>query len=290
MIRVLALLLMFSSIAHSKERIELVVPYGAGGGFDLLARRISNAIDDSVLKIDVINKTGGAGNIAFNYFVGQNKALILSGNPIIENEKYAFDGFPKQIMKTAKPIYFIGEGAQILFTSLPVSSIDEMILLSQTKEIVFGANSPGSGSHQIYDHLCNVFKVFKKCNLVTYRSSSFAIPDLFAGRIDAYGNTYGAYNVFVSSGKSKAILVLDKKRFYALPEVVSLKEKGFEYDLTTWFGLFHVGLTDSQVKLIRRSIDNLMTDEEYKKHGYEKIEEDPIIFFNSQVEQFAKQK
>jgi len=292
MIRVLSILLLFlfSSFAYSKERIELIVPYGVGGGYDLLARRISNAIDDSFLKIDVINKTGGAANIALNYFIEQKKALILSGNPIIENERYASDGYPKGVTKIAKPIYFIGEGPQILFTSLPVNSIDEMILLSQTKDIVFGANSPGTGSYDIYNYMCNILKVFKNCNLVTYRSSSFAIPDLLAGRINAYGNTYGAYNAFVSSGKSKAILVLDKKRFYALPEVVSLKEKGFDYDLTTWFGLFHVGLTNEQVNFIKKSIDNLMTDDEYKKHGYDKIEENPVSFFNSQITQFTNKK
>jgi len=292
MIRILSFLfvILCSSFAYSKEKIELIVPYGAGGGFDLLARRISNAIDESVLKVDVINKTGGASNIALSYFIDQKKALLLTGNPIIENKKYASDGYPKNLTKVAKPIYFIGEGPQILFTSLSVNSIDEMILLSQTKDIVFGANSPGTGSYNIYDYLCNILKVFKNCNLVTYRSSSFAIPDLLAGRINAYGNTYGAYSAFVSSGKAKAILVLDKKRFYALPEIVSLKEKGFDYDLTTWFGLFHVGLIDQQVSLIKKSIDALMTDEEYKKYGYEKIEENPIIFFNSQIQQFSNKK
>ena len=33
-----------------------------------------------------------------------------------------------------------------------------------------------------------------------------------------------------------------------------------------------------------------MTDDEYKKHGYDKIEENPVSFFNSQITQFINKK
>jgi tripartite-type tricarboxylate transporter receptor subunit TctC len=290
--KLLLILIILASItnnSYARQNIELIVPYGAGGGFDLLARRISSA-ESPEFKLDVVNKTGGAANIAHTYFVRKKKALLLSGNVIIENKKWAPDGYPQDILALSNPLFFISEGPHILYTSLPVSNIEEMIELSKTEDIIFGGNSPGSGSYTIYDNLCNKLKVFSNCIFVSYRSSSFAIPDLLAGRIKAYGNTYGAHNAFVSTGKSKAILILDTKRFYALPEVTSIHEKGYLYDIKNWIGLFSIGLSPEEAKHILSSVNKLMTEEEYRKYGYEKIEGDPRLFFQSQIDKFNKEE
>jgi tripartite-type tricarboxylate transporter receptor subunit TctC len=290
---IFALLFIFSSIcvASAKEQIELVVPYGAGGGTDLLARRIAAAVVNNKFELFVTNRTGGASNIALTHFVNsKNKILILAINQIIENEKYAAEGYPSNILDVAKPIYFVADGPQLLFTSLNISSFDEMVKLSETKDIVFGSNTPGTASFYIYDQLCNNLKVFKKCNLVTYRSSSAALPDLFAQRIDVYPNGSSTYNVFTDSGKSKAIIVIGKNRFYGLPNLPSIKEKGYDIDILTWFGLFHKGLTKDEFSMIHSDIKKLMTDDEYKKYGYLKIEEEPNKFFQNEITKFRSSK
>lgn len=289
---ILALLFMFSlsSVTVAKEQIELIVPYGAGGGTDLLARRMAAAVINDKFELVVTNRTGGASNIALTHFVSKDRILILALNQIIENEKYASEGYPSNVLDVAKPIYFVADGPQLLFTSLNVNTFEEMVKLSETKDIVFGSNTPGTASFYIYDQLCNQLKVFKKCNMVTYRSSSAALPDLFAQRIDVYPNGSSTYNVFTNTGKAKAIIVVGRNRFYGLPELPSIKEKGYDINVSTWFGLFHKGLKKEEVSAIYSNIRNLMTDEEHKKYGYIKIDEEPNKFFQNEITNFRKSK
>lgn len=280
----------FSFTSYAKEQIELIVPYGAGGGTDLLARRIATSILNDKFEVVVTNRTGGAANIAFNYFVNQNKAMILSLSQIIENSKYASEGYPNNITDLAKPIYFVADGPQLLYTSLNVNTLEDMIKLSESKDIVFGSNTPGTASYLIYDQFCNVLKVFKKCNQVTYRSSSTALPDLFSQRIDVYANSSSTYDVFTGSGKTKAVVTISKNRFYNLPDLPSTVEKGFDIDIITWFGLFHKGMSQNEVALVSESIQKLMTDDEHKKYGFSKITETPNVFFQKEIDNFRKTK
>lgn len=282
--------LSFTSVSYSKQEIEVIVPYGAGGGTDNFARRIVNVINNDKLEFAVVNKTGGAANIAFNHFVNQNKAILIVGGQIIENEKFAVDGYPKNMLEVAKPLFFVGEGPQFIYTSLNVNTIDEIIKLSEKKDIVFGGNTPGTSSYEIYNKICNVQKVFKRCNYISYRSSSFAIPDLLAGRIDVYANSYGAYNAFTGTGKAKAIVSLGPNRFYLLPDVPTLKEKNHDLEVYSWMGIFHKNLTSDELKHVTDKIKNYMTVEEHKKYGYEKIEKSPEDYFQFEIKRFRGKK
>lgn len=274
----------------AKEKIELVVPYGAGGGTDLLARRIANVVVNDKFELNVTNRVGGAANIAFNYFVGNKKVLLLVGNQIIENERYAKDGFPADILSEAKPVFFVSEGPQLLYTSLDVKDLKEMIELSKTKDIVFGANAPGTGSYEIYDMLCNVMKAFKNCNMVTYSSSSAAIPDLLAKRVDVYANSFGAYDRFTSTGKAKVIAVIGPKRFYGVPEALTFKEVGYDIEIVTWLGLFQKGLSTQELEALNKDIKKLMTIEEHRKYAYDVIDSEPSKFFKDEILKFKNKK
>lgn len=73
---------------------------------------------------------------------------------------------------------------------------------------------------------------------VPYKSSSFAIPDLLAGRIDFYFGAMASPMPHVRSGRLRAIGLASIKRSPSAPEISTLDEQGLKsFDASTFYAV-----------------------------------------------------
>lgn len=95
--------------SFAKEKLEVVIPYGAGGPIDIYTRRLVNHINtnSSLLDLDIVNKSGGNGVVGISYFDNKNKAiLMMTGTGIVEGQKLYSN---KDFLNKVTPVFVMAE-------------------------------------------------------------------------------------------------------------------------------------------------------------------------------------
>jgi len=123
--------------------------------------------------------------------------------------------------------------------SLPATTVAELIAHAKANPGQINVASYGTGTTS---HLANeLFKSMADVPLVhvPYRGDAQAIPDLLSGRVHLYFATLTATLPHIRSGALRALAVLDKTRYDALPDVPTVGEflPGYEVDAFNGIGV-----------------------------------------------------
>lgn len=187
--------LLLSSIAFANP-IEFVVSASAGGPNDTVSRKIADKIKDNTgLNIVVVNKPGGAHNVAYNYVLASNKPTIIMETPQIEKH---------EVFLQLRDIYTAGYFTNILFVS-EKSGIKTLSQLANKATVMFGHGGYGSFSHYAMDTLCSKQL---QCVDVPYKSSAEGMLGLLTGDIDAYAIVSYGSKQFLENPKYSAIYTI----------------------------------------------------------------------------------
>lgn len=196
-----------SSLAGSN--IELVIPYDAGGGYDVLARLVipglENALDATVTPI---NRPGAGGLLAIN----QLAAAPADGSQIaIVNGTGA-----------AAAILADAEGPEFGFDDLSYLgrvAIDDLVVVTnadseyQTWEDLqesdgfrFGSTGRGSSDYIVANALIETFDLQNAEVIVGFDSQSEADLALIQGNVDAIAGPLDSRRASIESGETTAVL------------------------------------------------------------------------------------
>jgi tripartite-type tricarboxylate transporter receptor subunit TctC len=225
-------------------QITLIVPYGAGGATDHLARSTAQKIEtETGINLVIVNKPGASSNIGFSTFLEcQQNCLLIAGPNIKTNAKYVPESYPKEIGKIP-PLVFLTETPQILYVRSSLNIDSFVDFRKKIKTLTFGHGGKGTQGYRSYEKIC----VYFECQEISYKSGSSAIIDLLGQRIDAISiPAYGSE--VISQNHAIPILVLGKKRVNSL-SVPSAKELGYEdLIIESWWMLFERNLNSEYKK------------------------------------------
>ncbi len=248
---IVALAGMFALAAstHAQEwptrPITMVVPFGAGGAVDSMARIIAPRLSQILGQQVVIENIGGAGGMA-------GAARIAKASP----DGYAFiygntgtHAFNQTLYK--KPLYNaatdfapVSVTAHAFFTlitrkDLPANTLPEFIAYTRANQarMQFASAGAGSGTHIV----CVLLNMAMGTNVahVPYRSTAIAMQDMMAGRIDFICEPIITAIPQIAGNTVKAIAFLGAARSPALPELASTAEQGLpDLAVSTWNAMF----------------------------------------------------
>ena len=230
---------------YPTQPIHLIVPFGPGGGSDIVGRIVGQALQEKLGQPVVVENRPGAGGTIGNEVIARSPADgytlgVMTAGQIIQavmlkslryDTRTAFD-----------PIAQVATAGLLMVTrpDFPASSVAELIALAKQKpgKLVFG--SPGFGATQ---HLAaELFKQTAGVDMlhVPFRTSPEVTTALLGGQVDVVFETVSAVLGQVQGGKLKALAVTGKDRFPAVPDVPAAIESGQlpGYDVTTWYGIF----------------------------------------------------
>jgi len=206
------------------KQITIVVPFGAGGSADLLARILATHMQAKFGQTVVVeNRTGAGGSIGTNYVAKATPdGYTLISTPIFQltTAKYAQNvTFDAQrdftaISGVASAPFVITVGA-----SFPGNTLAEFIahVKANPGKLAFGSAGVGSTTHVA------AVLVLKAAGLdmihVPYRGVAPAFTDLLAGHIAMVAGSPVELKPYLDSGKLKPLAVLDTKRSPHLPNV-----------------------------------------------------------------------
>ena len=224
--------------------VRIVVPFGAGGSGDMLARVVAQHLSTSLKQQFVVeNRPGGAGILGTKEFlaaapdghtIGITNLSTLSLVPVINPTA------PYHPINDFSHIAYVG-GAPVVLAANPKTNVKTL------KDFVAFANSPGnifqfassgvgSDGHLMGQAIAISTKV--KSEHVPYRSTSQALTDIVGGHVLFSTFTLSSTAPFIRANTLNGVAVTSAERMPDFPDLSTFKElKHPELVGTTWFSL-----------------------------------------------------
>jgi tripartite-type tricarboxylate transporter receptor subunit TctC len=225
--------------------VTMVVPFAAGGATDVMARVLAPRLSELLGQQVIVENVGGAGGMNGVARVakappdGYQFVLGNAGTQAISQTLY------KQPLYNAVtdfvPVGMVAQSFFVLITrkDLGPSTLPEFIAYARANrgKMQYASAGVGSTSHM----MCVLLNLAMGVDVthVPYRSTTIALPDMMAGRIDFICDAVETAAQQIEGNTVKAIAVLAPSRSAVLPELATAAEQGVAgLAQSGWYGLF----------------------------------------------------
>lgn len=286
------------------KSITIVVPYPPGGGADMFARTIGEALSKEVKQSVVVDNKPGANGIIGTAAVASAEPdgyTILLGNigPNSINQAL-YPNLPYDSVSDFSPISLIGFTTHALAVNpqrLPVKSVQELISYAKKNPGKLNYASSGQGGSPHLAAELFALSTGVKMTHIPYKGATPGNTDLVAGQVDLTFNTLPPLVNFIKAGKVNALAVTGNRRSPLLPDTPTINEAGVPgYDVRTWYGIFAPAKTpDAIVNALNIALKNVLTQPSVvstlEGQGYEVATSSPKEFADlvkNDVKKWAK--
>jgi len=216
--------------AYPTHAISLIVPYAAGGGSDIMARRVAERLSRHLGQSVVVENLGGGGGaigmqrLAKSQPDGYTIGLALHGQLAINPALYPKLSYDP--VKDFAPVTLIAKAPYLIVTSpqLPVTNAAQFLdyVRSHPGQLSYASSGTGGGAHLAAELLKSTTRL--DLTHIPYKGGALAMPDLLTGRVPIFFAAYATVKGYVVDGKVRALAVTTRQRADALPDLPSISE------------------------------------------------------------------
>ncbi len=299
----LAAMLPASLLAQDSRPIEWVVGYAAGGGSDVVARTVAEAMGKTLAQPIVINnKPGAATNIAAGYVAGakENAAMLFTADfATLAANPWLFAKLPYDAEKDFVPVGMLARFPLLVVVSpkVPAKDFREFAAWAKAQPEAVSYASAGIGSpHHFAGELLRE-RSGLKLQHVAYRGAAPAVQDLLGGQVPMGVIDTATVQQYVASGKLRAIGVASPTRLATLPGVPTLAEQGLtDFVAYAWQGLVVPAGTPADLvakysKALQGALDSTPVKARFQALGLEAMPGTPqqmVSFTRSERDRWGK--
>jgi tripartite-type tricarboxylate transporter receptor subunit TctC len=260
--------------AYPNRPIELIVPAGAGGGTDVLARVLADVARNHIAQpITVVNRPGASGMIGHGEMInakpdGYKIAMVFAEIVIVPHlglTKLSYEDFTPIAQLNADP------AAVTVKADSPWRTIEEFIAASKEKKGTMSMGNSGSGSIWHLAAAALEEKAAIKFNHVSFGGAAPAVLSLLGGHLDAVAVSPGEVAAHVQGGKLRTLAVAADKRMKGFENVPTFKERGIDVSLGTWRGLAAPKGTPPEVLAVLSNMARKCANEAAFKEGLDRL-------------------
>lgn len=255
--------------------VELIALNAPGGGSDRILRLMQKIIQDQpgmTAPVNVVNKPGGGGNIAYSYLnqhPGNGHYLALASKSLLTNNIVGRG--PSYTTLTTVAHLFNEYIAVTVTPDSPIKTGKDLVerLKKDPQAVSFGiATSIGSPNHQGVAVALNRDGIdVKKLRAVIFASGGAATTALFGGHIDVVPISVAFATSLLRNGQVRILAIAAPQRLPGdLAGVPTWREQGYDAVVSQWRGF--VGpkdMTASQIAYWERAFRHLLDSPEWKK-------------------------
>jgi tripartite-type tricarboxylate transporter receptor subunit TctC len=228
---------------YPSRPITLILPLGAGGAMDILARaqfepKLKERLGKPVI---VENRTGGGTVIAATAVAksppdGYTLFFVPAGT--LTTNATLYKKLPYDPAKDFTPVALTSSVAFVLVVhpSLPVHSMQELVQYAKERpgQLSFGSTGIGATPHLAVEMFMRTAGGLKMTH-VPYRGMPQAVNDVVGNHVQmVFADPAGAPPL-IRDGKLRPIAVSSRVRIGALPEVPTMEEAGFPgFEAVSW--------------------------------------------------------
>lgn len=228
---------------YPAKAVRMIVPYGAGGSVDVIARLLAVKLTESMeQQVLVDNRPGAAGNIGTELTVrapGDGYTIMVATTPLVVNPSL-YAKLPFDVTKNLAPVSLVASSPFVLVVhpSLPVKSVKELIALAkkQPNKLNYTAGNSGTNSHiagELFKNLTGT-----RITHVAYSGGARSLISILNGETDLGILGFDVVISQVRNGRLRALGITSTKRAPALPELPTIAEAGVQaYEFASWYGV-----------------------------------------------------
>jgi tripartite-type tricarboxylate transporter receptor subunit TctC len=231
-----------SAQGYPSRPVEVVVPFPAGGGTEIVTRNVSDGLAKRLGQpFIVLNRPGANTNVGTLAVVRSKPdgytllvtSFGLAANPSLY-KKLAFE--PQTDLE---PITLIANSPTVLTVpmALPVNSLAEFIAYVQARpgELNYASYGVGSSPHlsaELFQTMISAKMVH-----VPYNGGGPAAIGVMTNQVQALFSSVVTVLGMLRGGTLKPIAIAAERRSELIPNVPTFKEQGVDYTTGTWYGL-----------------------------------------------------
>jgi tripartite-type tricarboxylate transporter receptor subunit TctC len=250
--------------------IKLVVPIGAGGGTDILARHLAQKMSERVKQGVVVENRPGAGSIVGTEYVAKSPAdgytFLVGGIFNMVMNQALVKNLPYEPLRDFVPLGYLSAYpfALVARADLPAANVREFIAYAKERPGKLTYGSAGLGTLQ---HVWGTI-LLKSLGLdlvhVPFKAAPAVHQEMLAGRVDLMMDNLSAVKHHVQAGRLKAYAVSSAARSRELGDVPTLRESGVDFEGESWFAMFAPAATPQPVvSLLRTTVSDILRDPDF---------------------------
>ena len=266
--------------AFPTKPVTFIVPLAAGGGTDILARKLAQNLAPIWGQSVVVENVSGASSIIGTQRVARAQpdghTLLVTTNGAIVGNRYLFKSLPYDPDKDFTPVAQLADIDMVLLAhkSLTANNLKELVAQAKKEpgSVTYASYGNGSQPHLLME----LFKNREGIELthVPYKGLGPALTSVMAGETMLTLTGRGSGDAVIRSGKTKVLNYNSDKRDPLHPDVPVSAESGYPYfRVATWHGVFAPrGTPKELVAKINKDILTVLNQPEFRedmvKRGY----------------------
>ncbi len=226
------------------KAIRIIVPFGAGGAGDQLARAMAISITEQTGKPVVVENRVGAngaiGTVAVAQAPADGYTVLLATTSTHAGNAHLMKQLPYDPVKDFTPVTGVSRGDLVLLVNpaLPAKTALELVALAR-KEPGSVTFASGNASTRIASEMFANATGTKLLH-VPYKSNSLAVVELLSGQVKMMIADTAVGAPYVRSGQLRALGVTGRNRSPDLPNVPTLREAGItDYEALPWWNAIY---------------------------------------------------
>ena len=234
--------------------IKMVIPFGAGGGTDVIGRFLAQKLSEGLGQTVVVETRPGAGGSLGSAEVARAPAdgytILLGSSSTHGINPGMYAKLPYDPIKDFEPIGLIATNLFVMSVpkDSPVQTVADLVRLSQAAPVQYDYASSGNGTTSHLAAALFVSMSGAKLTHIPYKSNVPGLTDLMAGRVAMMFDNITAMQRQISAGTIRPLATTGLKRTTVLKDVPTLDEAGVKgYDLRGWFCLLAPAGTPTEI-------------------------------------------
>lgn len=275
--------------AFPARPIRIIVPTGAGGITDILARVIAQRLREGFTQQAVIveNRVGASGIVGSQVVANSppDGYTLLMAFPTHVVNPSLFPDIPYDTVKAFTPVTLVSSVSSTLMVNAatPVKSVADLVALAKAKPGQINYGDVGSGSlvflsAELFSSMAGV-----KLTQVSYKGGPQALTALIAGEIHmTWVVAASAVLQQEKAGKVRLLGVTSRERRAAMPHVPPIADTIPGYEALGWNGILGpAGMAPALVNRLNQGIVAIVHTPEFAQHL---VSEGAIAVGNSPAE------
>jgi len=276
----LALLSPAPTAAQPFERLAILAPASAGGGWDQTARAMQEALTSSGLARDVrvANSPGAGGAIGLAQFVnserGNGQAMLVGG--LVMVTAIRSHRATVSLSQTTPIARLTGDHEVIAVPAgSDVRDFGDLVqaLRVNPGSISWGGGSGGGVDQLLLEELAQAIGVEPvRMNYVAFSGGGDVAAELLSNRLAVGISGYGELGPHITAGRLRALAISSAVRVEGT-DIPTLREQGVPVTLVNWRGVFAPpGLSDEQRDRLQALVDAMVKTSVWstalRRHGW----------------------
>lgn len=280
--------------AWPTKPIRAIVPFAAGANTDVAARIVLEQVSKQLGQPIIVENKPGAGTTIGTSQVAHAEpdgyTILVTSNSLTVTPA-TYKNLTYDPAKDLTGVIPLGSVPMVLVMSPSkgVRTLPELVKMAKANPgaINFASAGAGGATHLGAERI-RIAGGFTGTH-VPYKSSSEALTEVIAGRVDFYLSPIGLASPFMKTDKLVALAVSSSKRSAALPDVPTSLEAGLpKSDYDVWLGMFVPSKTSKAIvnRLNEETAKALRSPEMRKK--YATLVMDNMIMSPGEFDSFLK--